>query len=104
MLSHTRYRISTRRACSVLGLQRSVWYYQKKNGASAAPVAIRDDTVLKKRIKHIAAVRIRYGYMRIYTLLRREGWRDNADHIRSVKRVYRLYKEEGLNLRSKRPI
>ena len=30
-------------------------------------------------------------------MLRREGWRDNK------KRVYRVYKEEGLNLRSKRP-
>ncbi|WP_419836274.1 hypothetical protein [Xanthocytophaga agilis] len=54
-------------------------------------------------------MRIRDGYdfaemLRIYTLLRREGWRDNADHIRSVKRVYRLYKEEGLNLRNKPPI
>lgn len=34
---------------------------------------------------------------RIYTLLRREGWQDNH------KRVHRIYKEEGLNLRSKRP-
>jgi len=39
----------------------------------------------------------RNGYGRIYTLLRREGWRVNH------KRVYRLYKLEGLNLRSKRP-
>ena len=45
----------------------------------------------------IAQVRIRYGYWRIFTLLRREGWPDNH------KRVYRIYKEEGLNLRSKRP-
>jgi len=41
--------------------------------------------------------RVRYGVKRIYTLLRREGWKDNH------KRVYRVYKEEGLNLRSKRP-
>jgi putative transposase len=48
-------------------------------------------------MREIAQVRIRYGYWRIFTLLRREGWPDNH------KRVYRLYKEEGLNLRSKRP-
>lgn len=41
--------------------------------------------------------RVRYGFWRVYTLLRREGWMVNH------KRVYRLYKEEGLNLRSKRP-
>lgn len=41
--------------------------------------------------------RVRYGHWRIYTLLRREGWKDNH------KRVYRVYREEGLNLRSKRP-
>lgn len=48
-------------------------------------------------MNEIASVRIRYGYWRIYTLLRREGFKDNH------KRVYRLYREEGLNLRSKRP-
>jgi putative transposase len=70
-------------------LTRSVWYYKK--------VKSRDDTVLKQRITEIASIRIRYGYWRIYTLLRREGWHDNH------KRVYRIYREEGLNLRSKRP-
>ena len=40
---------------------------------------------------------MRYGYRRIYVLLRREGWRVNA------KRVYRLYTEEGLQLRNKTP-
>lgn len=49
------------------------------------------------RIREIAAVRVRYGYQRIHILLRREGWMINR------KRVYRLYKLEGLNLRSKRP-
>jgi putative transposase len=49
------------------------------------------------RIKEIAAVRVRYGYKRIHVLLTREGWRVNH------KRVYRIYCEEGLNLRTKRP-
>jgi len=56
-----------------------------------------DQAVLRKRIKEIAAVRVRYGYQRIHVLLRREGWKVNH------KRVHRLYREEGLNLRSKRP-
>src|SRR5262249_13650944 len=36
----------------------------------------------------------RHGYRRIHVLLRREGWRVNA------KRVYRLYREMGLQLRT----
>ncbi len=47
------------------------------------------------RIKEIVSVRVRYGYRRIYVLLRQEGW--YVYH----KRVYRLYKEEELNLRNK---
>ena len=41
--------------------------------------------------------RVRYGYRRIHVLLRRDGWRVNA------KRVYRLYREVGLQLRHKTP-
>jgi len=41
--------------------------------------------------------RVRYGYRRIHVLLRRDGWRVNA------KRVYRLYREMGLQLRHKTP-
>ena len=40
-------------------------------------------------------VRVRYGYKRIHVLLRREGWKVNH------KAVYRIYREEGLNLRYK---
>jgi hypothetical protein len=50
-----------------------------------------------ERIKEIAATRVRYGYRRIHVLLRREGWRVN------VKRVCRLYREMGLQLRNKTP-
>jgi putative transposase len=68
-------------------LHRTVWYYQTSR---------RDDTLLRMRMKEIAMVRVRYGFERIFTLLRREGWLDNH------KRVYRLYILEGLNLRTKR--
>ena len=40
---------------------------------------------------------MRYGYRRIHVLLKREGW--SVNH----KRVYRLYIEEGLQIRNKRP-
>ena len=82
------YRVSQVRACSVVILHRSVWYYKPHK---------REDLPLRQRIKEIAAARVRYGVKRIHTLLRREGWTDNH------KRVHRVYREEGLNLRSKRP-
>jgi hypothetical protein len=38
-----------------------------------------------------------HSYRRVHVLLHREGHKDN------VKRVYRIYREEGLSLRLKRP-
>jgi putative transposase len=55
------------------------------------------DEPLKARMHEIANARVRFGFWRIYILIRREGWLVNH------KRIYRLYKAEGLNLRSKRP-
>ncbi len=49
------------------------------------------------RLRDLAATRVRYGYRRLHVLLRREGWEINH------KRVLRIYREEGLNLRTKRP-
>jgi putative transposase len=45
-------------------------------------------------MREIASTWIRFGFWRIYVLLRREGWKVNH------KRIYRLYKAEGLNLRT----
>jgi putative transposase len=56
-----------------------------------------DQAFLRKRIRELAETRIRYGYKRIYVLLRREGWKINH------KRVHRLYREEGLSMRHKAP-
>jgi putative transposase len=82
------WRVSARRACSVLRAERSSYHYKAKR---------RPQAVLNKRIKEIAETRVRYGYRRIHVLLRREGWRVNA------KRVWRLYREMGLQLRNKAP-
>ena len=56
-----------------------------------------DQTPLVMRIRDLATTRTRYGYFRIDILLRREGW------IVNHKRVYRLYRDDGLSLRLKRP-
>jgi putative transposase len=82
------YQVSTRRVCRVLQIHYSLFYYQHHR---------RDDRAVRARINEIALTKVRYGMWRIYTLLRREGWKDNH------KRVHRIYKEECLNLRSKRP-
>jgi putative transposase len=47
-------------------------------------------------MRELAASRPSYGYLRLHTLLRREGWEINR------KRVYRLYKQEALELRHKK--
>lgn len=52
---------------------------------------------MRREIREIAETRVSYGYPRIHVLLRRRGWQVNR------KRVYRLYREEGLSLRRKRP-
>jgi putative transposase len=53
-----------------------------------------DQTPLRLRIRDLSQTRVRYGYFR---MLRREGWLVNH------KRVYLLYREDGLSLRLKRP-
>ncbi len=81
------FKVSERRACRVAGIPRSTCRYR-----SQAP----DQAPLRVRLRDLAATRVRYGYRRLHVLLQREGWRVNH------KRVYRLYREEGLGIRVKR--
>jgi putative transposase len=82
------YEISQRRGCRVLGLWRGTCRYKSVADEQAA---------LRIRLRDLAYARPSYGYRRLHILLRREGWRVNH------KRVYRLYKLEGLRMRPKRP-
>jgi len=51
---------------------------------------------LRVRLRELAGSRVRYGYRRLTVLLKREGWPVNA------KRIYRLYIEEGLIVRTQK--
>ncbi|WP_441351275.1 MULTISPECIES: IS3 family transposase [unclassified Tardiphaga] len=82
------WKVSIRRACSTLRIDRALYGYKSKRGDQAA---------LKHRIREICETRVRYGYRRVHVLLLREGWDVN------VKRVYRLYRELSLQLRNKTP-
>jgi putative transposase len=81
------YQVSERRAGPLLCLSNSSLRY-----CSRRPSA--ED--LRQRLRELAAERPRYGYQRLWALLRREGLPVNH------KRIYRLYCEEGLKLRKRR--
>jgi len=81
------YQLSERRAGQVLSLSNSSLRYRSRRPAA-------ED--LRQRLRELAAERPRYGYQRLWALLRREGWLVNH------KRVYRLYREEGLKLGKRR--
>jgi len=78
------FAVSQRRACRALGLARSGLRY----------VPIRRDAApaLARRIVELAGAHPRFGYRRIWALLRREGWSVNK------KAVHRLWRREGLKL------
>ncbi len=80
------FRVSIRRACRAVPAPRATYHYRSRRPGPAP---------LRKRIRDMAATWMRYGYRRVHILLRREGWQVN------IKRVRRLYKLEGLEMRLK---
>ena len=80
-----RYEVSERRACRTIAFSRASLRYRSH---------LDPRTALRIRMRDIAHTRVRYGYRRIRVMLLREGWRV------STNLVYRLYREEGLALRT----
>ena len=72
--------VSIRTACGAIGFDRSTF-----------------QAAVEKRIREICETRVRYGYRRVHVLMDREGWGIN------IKKVYRIYRELGMQLRNKTP-
>ena len=81
--------VSERRACAVVGQSRTTQRRQPKVRA--------DEAALTEAIVRLATRYGRYGYRRIRRLLVDEGWQV------SVKRVYRIWRREGLKVPKKQP-
>lgn len=80
--------MSERRACRTLEHPRSTQRYRAKVRG--------DEASLLKRMEELVRRHPRYGYRRIWALLRREGWRVNR------KRIHRLWRREGYKVPRKR--
>ncbi|MGA7275711.1 MAG: IS3 family transposase [Candidatus Udaeobacter sp.] len=87
-------RLSERRACGLIGMHRGSWRYRRKE---------RNEAALRARLRELAGERPRFGYRRLYIFLRREKTADGTLRWRvNHKRVYRLYREEGLAMQRRK--
>jgi hypothetical protein len=74
-------------ACSVTGADRKSIRYRSKRPAEAK---------LRERLRSLANERRRFGYARLFIMLRREG------EPSGINRIYRLYREEDLGVRKRK--
>lgn len=81
------FQMSERRACSVIAADRKTIRYRSRRPP---------ETELRARLRDLANERRRFGYRRLFILLRRDG------EPSGVNRIYRLYREEGLTVRKRR--
>jgi putative transposase len=84
----TAYQVSQRKSCRAFGVHLSTMRYQSRRPRQEA---------LRQRLRDLATARVQAGYRQLHVYLSREGWRINH------KRVYRLYRDEGLSLRRRKP-
>ncbi len=80
------YDVSITRACTIVDLHRSMWYYQNK----------RDDSQVIDKLNEFADKLPTRGFDEYYNRIRNEGIKWNR------KRVLRVYRSMGLNIRRKR--
>ena len=81
--------LSERRACCIVSADRKMVRYR-----SCRP----PDTELRIRLRELANTRRRFGYRRLFVLLRQHG------EPSGLNRIYRLYREEGLSVRKRRAV
>lgn len=79
--------LSERRACNIVNADRKMVRYR-----SCRP----PDTELRGQLRELANERRRFGYRRLFVVLRRGG------EPSGINRIYRLYKEEGLTVRKRK--
>ena len=79
--------LSERWACSIVNADRKMIRYQ----SCRAP-----DTELRTQLRELANERKRFGYRRLFVLLRQQG------EPSGINRIYRRYREEGLTVRKRR--
>jgi transposase InsO family protein len=79
--------VSERRACSLVAADRKMIRYRSHRPP---------DGELRARLCELANQRRRFGYRRLYIVLRDEG------EPSGINRIYRLYREEGLAVRKRR--
>lgn len=80
------YQVSQRRACVLIGVD-------PKTVRRERPP---DHADIREEMREIAGLRRRFGYRRVGVMLERKG------HIMNHKKLYRLYREEGLSVRRRR--
>ncbi len=79
--------MSQRRVAQLIPVERMTLRYEHHRDPQEA---------LRIRLRELAGSRVRYGYRRLTVWLKPEGWEVNA------KRIYRLYAEEGLIVRTEK--
>jgi putative transposase len=89
MVSHMKdkFSLSERKSCYLAGLSRTGYRYQAKP---------KGDELVRSRLKELATKLPRNGYLMLHGFLKQEGL------VINKKRTYRIYTEEGLQVRTKK--